>query len=742
VDTSVDIPADTPADTSNALPSSDGGNSQSSSTSATTSSPANPAADPPGNPPINPAAPVRLYAPQVESMSVQTVQDQPISIHLPGADVDSNFQFSIVSPPMHGTLTGSGPDRSYTPSPGYAGWDSFNFSASDASASSGTAVVLIEIKSALEISKSERGGGLTRYFNGGTISLSGGSVFFTNNSARAVRLHYSLKNNTGEVMAPQNVVNSRVNCNQGMLSVTSVSSIAAGASITIQFDSPNSSIYSKDSYVQSPFVSDTCVLKFVGQSSGRSYVLPANVSFSRDPMPGWGSLPRIPVQIVILAQNGVPAGSESDGDTVIAQLNRYWVRDGVPLANFYKSGVKTVESGYFNITGSSFPNLELADPFGDSSKLNVFIVNSVPAPTVAYSSSPGYLYDPSYPAMLVIPRSNIGSYNGVPIGHEMGHIAGITYHSSDRSYGAGWFETLRPDPFCGISLGEGYQAFGGGSGNSSWDAGNNIMNAVASSAHTTFFTNGYVDPFYKTLKCWGNWSNVVMGDQAFDQSDDYAVASNAQGSLDVIDKNGNVYGWTILSGRPASQPSVVFYVEGPDGRKFAGASVANQRRPDLNSLGQGIDHGFQFQLPQSFFDGAQRSLHAYVVDPADGRYTELSGSSKAFSISSLEGSFDAIDANQGLIYGWALNSLSASTPTPVHVYVDGPAGVGRFVTQILANEERSDLASLGFGTQHGIRYAIPESIRNDGQHHSFYLYAIDPASGKNILLSGSPKSLR
>src|SRR5690606_29210075 len=51
------------------------------------------------------------------------------------------FIWTIVSPPENGTLSGTAPNLTYTPSNGYSGTDAFTFRANDGYADSNTATV-------------------------------------------------------------------------------------------------------------------------------------------------------------------------------------------------------------------------------------------------------------------------------------------------------------------------------------------------------------------------------------------------------------------------------------------------------------------------------------------------------------------------------------------------------------------------------------------------------------------------
>lgn len=63
---------------------------------------------------------------------IATPEDTPKGITLSASDVDStNLNFTIVDEPDHGSLTGNGANKTYTPNPNYNGPDSFTFEVCD-----------------------------------------------------------------------------------------------------------------------------------------------------------------------------------------------------------------------------------------------------------------------------------------------------------------------------------------------------------------------------------------------------------------------------------------------------------------------------------------------------------------------------------------------------------------------------------------------------------------------------------
>ena len=71
-------------------------------------------------------------APVAADSSAQVAQNTPEDIPLDAADLDGDtLTYAVVTQPAHGTLSGSGSSRTYTPDHNYQGTDSFTFLAND-----------------------------------------------------------------------------------------------------------------------------------------------------------------------------------------------------------------------------------------------------------------------------------------------------------------------------------------------------------------------------------------------------------------------------------------------------------------------------------------------------------------------------------------------------------------------------------------------------------------------------------
>src|SRR5207237_10411132 len=85
-------------------------------------------------------------APTANAQNVTTAEDNAANISLTGSDVDGDaLTFAIVAGPVHGTLTGAGANRTYTPDANYNGPDSFTFKVNDGAVDGNNATVTITV---------------------------------------------------------------------------------------------------------------------------------------------------------------------------------------------------------------------------------------------------------------------------------------------------------------------------------------------------------------------------------------------------------------------------------------------------------------------------------------------------------------------------------------------------------------------------------------------------------------------
>jgi hypothetical protein len=85
-------------------------------------------------------------APVANAQTVSTAAGVAVNITLAGSDVEgSPLTYAVVTSPAHGTLSGTAPALSYTPSAGFSGADNFSFRVNDGALNSGDAMVTINV---------------------------------------------------------------------------------------------------------------------------------------------------------------------------------------------------------------------------------------------------------------------------------------------------------------------------------------------------------------------------------------------------------------------------------------------------------------------------------------------------------------------------------------------------------------------------------------------------------------------
>jgi hypothetical protein len=85
-------------------------------------------------------------APTASPASLSTAEDTALPVTLAGTDPDGNtLSFSVTTPPVFGTLSGTAPNLVYTPGSHYSGPDSFSFTVSDGSLTSAPASVTLTV---------------------------------------------------------------------------------------------------------------------------------------------------------------------------------------------------------------------------------------------------------------------------------------------------------------------------------------------------------------------------------------------------------------------------------------------------------------------------------------------------------------------------------------------------------------------------------------------------------------------
>ncbi|MBF0198761.1 MAG: cadherin-like domain-containing protein [Planctomycetes bacterium] len=86
--------------------------------------------------------------PYADAQSVNVIENNTLNITLTGGDVDGDgLTYFVVMTPANGTLSGSAPSLTYTPSTDYVGVDSFDFKVNDGTVDSSQVTVTVNVNS-------------------------------------------------------------------------------------------------------------------------------------------------------------------------------------------------------------------------------------------------------------------------------------------------------------------------------------------------------------------------------------------------------------------------------------------------------------------------------------------------------------------------------------------------------------------------------------------------------------------
>ncbi len=116
-------------------------------------------------------------APLANAQAVSVAEDAAVAITLSGADVDGDaLTYTLVDPPLHGTLSGVAPDLTYTPNADYYGADSFTFLVNDGMLNSAPAAVSLTVTPVNDVPVANAQAVTTAEDTAAAITLSGSDV--------------------------------------------------------------------------------------------------------------------------------------------------------------------------------------------------------------------------------------------------------------------------------------------------------------------------------------------------------------------------------------------------------------------------------------------------------------------------------------------------------------------------------------------------------------------------------------
>jgi hypothetical protein len=242
----------------------------------------------------------------------------------------------------------------------------------------------------------------------------------------------------------------------------------------------------------------------------------------------------------------------------------------------------------------------------------------------------------------------------------------------------------------------------------------------------------------------GGGGNPLIGSTTVNVPAD--AAGSPFGAYDeLLERAGykaDVHGWTIDPDAPGAATEVHAYVDGPAGvGRGINLGDADVSRPDVDAVHHaGAAHGLDERL--SDLAAGAHTVWLYAINRAGSGDNILLGAKRVWiSGPSPIGHLDVLaGALPGSIAlnGWTMDPDAPTSPTEVHVYIDGPAGSSgaRGVNLGAADVLRPDVADVyaGGGPDHGFSTAIQGVPAGP---HAVYVYAINRAGGGDNPMLGS-----
>jgi hypothetical protein len=171
-------------------------------------------------------------APVAVGGSITTNEDATAAVTLSGTDTEgSTLTFTIVTPPAHGTLSGTGAVRTYTPAANYNGPDSFTFRVNDGGVDSDVATIAIAVAAINDAPRFTSGADQTVNEDSGVHSVSGWATGITAGAAdeSGQTLQFVVSSDNTALFAVQPALGSN-----GTLTFTPAANASGLATVTVE----------------------------------------------------------------------------------------------------------------------------------------------------------------------------------------------------------------------------------------------------------------------------------------------------------------------------------------------------------------------------------------------------------------------------------------------------------------------------------------------------------------------------
>lgn len=225
--------------------------------------------------------------------------------------------------------------------------------------------------------------------------------------------------------------------------------------------------------------------------------------------------------------------------------------------------------------------------------------------------------------------------------------------------------------------------------------------------------------------------------------------SSIEGCIDFVKAAGkgkfSAGGWVYDRNSDQTPLPIHIYIGGEAGMPGIPCYIIQadkERRDVAEACSVGEYHGFSETLTTDRF-GLQ-PVYFYAID-ATGTKTKLIGSSTVFieENKAPDGVFDRAIAgiDEVEIRGWMHDEPDSKDSIPGHIYLDGPAGSGKFIGSFMADKERKDVAeSKNVGIYHGFEEKI--KFGDLEGEHTFYIHAIDTDGGTSTIIGSKTVNIQ
>jgi hypothetical protein len=188
---------------------------------------------------------------------------------------------------------------------------------------------------------------------------------------------------------------------------------------------------------------------------------------------------------------------------------------------------------------------------------------------------------------------------------------------------------------------------------------------------------------------------------------------------------------------------VTGYAEG--GHHLGTVQANRASEPQVAAACQANGSAYRFQLPISLAQRQQlggKVLQIYGSSPRGAAFNQALGNTGVFAIptATIIGDIATVSNDNWnfAVQGWAC-SVGVNSPTTVHVYAGGAAGVGTYIGEVTGALISNDDVKAACQGQGAYWFALPltHAIRASNGSKPIYVHGISPAGQQNLLLSRS-----